>query len=51
MQSAVAALQRSSRKKAKEDAEQLKAKVAHGAIIQECEVAMNAVKDAMKAEC
>ena len=46
MESAVAALQ----KKAKKDAEHLKAKKAFGSRLKECEVAMNAVKDAMKAE-
>ena len=42
-------------KKAKKDAEHLKAKKAHESRLKECEVAMNAVKDAMKdamkAEC
>ena len=41
--------------KAKKDAEHLKAKKAHESRLKECEVAMNAVKDAMKdamkAEC
>ena len=38
-------------KKAKKDAEHLKTKKAKDPRLKECEVAMNAVKDAMKAEC